>query len=605
VRLLPPELIPTRLVEPADKKPLPVREPKKPPRLWFFYFLAEFLRWLTVILWLRVPRQISREEYARRVREFLESMGGLWIQAGQLLALRRDLFSKVFCDELLKLTDHTDGFPMHMVRQIVEEEIGGRIEDHFDEFIEEPFAASSIGQLHMAHTRIEQVWVAVKVQRPWVREHFDHQLRFIRLIFGLVEKLRIIAHLRSREIIGELVYVMAEKIDYRLEASNIRRMRRSLKRHKVYVPKVFFRFSSRRVLVMEYIQGALMTDYIAVRNSDPETVRNWEMENNIEPRLAGRRLHTSLLRQVLEDNLFHGDLHPGNIVLLRNSQLAFIDFGTVGFMESEYLQKYTLFLRSLASKEYSKAADVLFLLGSTLPAIDTEEVKERLIRCFRAWETRTVTKDLPYEEKSLSTLYQEVLKILYQYRVPSTWLFLKVERTNLTLDASLKHLYPTMNYPDLIRRYFRQAQFRELVRTGIQITPEAVIGVRDLISLVPEIIYEFRLFQAPVIRRHAQLYQGQVTKIYYLLFILVRDFARLIFLSGTLMFAVFLQQKYPTAIEPLIGERFRSIAEGFPQLDSYQWLLLLVVFVYVYLNVRSLRNRLSEKEVRLPEGRTV
>src|SRR5262249_49637335 len=148
---------------------------------------------------------------------------------------RRDLFSKEFCDELSKLLDQTDGFPMPVVRQIIEEDIGSKIEDHFDEFVKEPFAASSIGQLHMAHARDEQVWVAVKVQRPWIAEHFSQQLRFIRFVFAVVEKLRLIPQLRSREIVNELGYVMAEKIDYRLEASNIRRMRRTLRKHKVYV----------------------------------------------------------------------------------------------------------------------------------------------------------------------------------------------------------------------------------------------------------------------------------------------------------------------------------------------------------------------------------
>src|SRR5262249_45443984 len=200
---------------------------------------------------------------------------------------------------------------------------------------------------------------------------------------------------------------------------------------------------------------------------------------------------------------------------------------------------------------------------------------------------------------------QEVLRILHQYRVPSQWLFLKVERTSLTLDASLMHLYPDMNYPELVRRYFRQAQFRALSRKNLQISAEPALGFRDLITLIPELIYEFRLFQAPVIRRQAQLYQGQVTKIYYLLFVIVRDAARLVFLSGALLFAVFLQQRYPASIEFLTGERFRSVAAGFPHLDTYQWLLLLMPLVYVYLNIRSIRNRLSEKEVRLPEGRTV
>jgi ubiquinone biosynthesis protein len=602
VRLLPQEDIPTRLVEPEDRPPLRIVEARAPSRFTLLRIFATFLRWLFTILWLRVPRRLTTEEYARRLRQFLESMGGLWIKAGQLLSLRRDLFSTQFCDELSKLLDHSDGFPFHMVRQTIEEDLGGKLEDHFDEFIEQPFAAASIGQLHMAHLRREQGWVAIKVQRPYIIENFQYQLTFIRILFNLIERLQIVQHLRPREIISELVYVMGEELDYRIEGSNIRRMRKTLRRHKIYVPNVFLRYSSRRILVMEYIQGVLITDYIKVLQSDPQRIALWERENNVDSRKAGTRLYYSLMRQVIEDNLFHGDLHPGNIVMLRNSRLAFIDFGTIGFMETEYLKKYSSFLQALAEREYSKAIDLLFLLSASLPEIDTAEVKEKLIRAIRAWETRTLTKALPYREKSLSNLHQDILRVMYQYQVPSTWLFLKLERTNLTVDASLMHLYPDMNYPLLIRKYFHQASEREIrKRQFSQLTPQALMGLVSALGTIPEMIDEYKVFQAPVIRRHAQLYQGGVTKVHYLLFVIFRDGVRLTFVAGVYLSLVFLQQRFPETIEPLTGSLLRGIGDTLPRYSDSGWALVFFILVYVHRNLRNMKNRLGEREVRLPQ----
>src|SRR5205807_10162398 len=156
----------------------------------------------------------------------------------------------------------------------------------------------------------------------------------------------------------------------------------------------------------------------------------------------------------------HGDLHPGNIVLLRNNRLALIDFGAVGSMEREYQQTYFMLMQSFATQDYAKAADCLFLISGALPPTDLTEVKQKLIRALRAWELRSYTKGLPYHTKSMSALANELIKILFQYECPADWSFLRITRAQETVDQSLMHLYPTANYKKMMVWYFRRTQKR-------------------------------------------------------------------------------------------------------------------------------------------------
>src|SRR3954453_9163366 len=109
-------------------------------------------------------------------------------------------------------------------------------------------------------------------------------------------------------------------------------MRKTLRKHNILVPKVFSRYTGRRILVMEFIDGVLMSDYIGLINADPARVTRWRAENNVDPVTVAHSLNNSMLRQIVEDNLFHADPHPGNIVLLRDSWIAFLDFGSIGFL---------------------------------------------------------------------------------------------------------------------------------------------------------------------------------------------------------------------------------------------------------------------------------
>src|SRR4029077_16077874 len=178
--------------------------------------------------------------------------------------------------------------------------------------------------------------LAVKIQRPHLSELLLQDMRVIRAGLALKRLLPLLSYFRWAEFLWELDQILREEIDYRVEEQSLRRMRRTLGMHGIRVPRVKRSLSTQRVLVMEYFDGVYMSEYIEAASGDAAGLRSWLYRNDIDPHKVARRLFLSFRRQLFEDNLFHGDLHPGNIMLLRGSEVALIDFGSVGRLEGEF-----------------------------------------------------------------------------------------------------------------------------------------------------------------------------------------------------------------------------------------------------------------------------
>jgi len=255
--MLSPALIPTRL-ETARPSRIVIRDVQPVSRFRNAATLIVLGRLCARLAWLRIRRRFDPGLVGTLVRDAFEHLGGLWLKAGQLLSLRVDLFSPAFCQQLALLQNRSSGFPTSVARQILEDELGTPIEDYFDEFGAQPFAVASIGQVYRARLRHEQVYVAVKIQKPFSDQLFARDLILIRWMVRLLRLVRFRTHMRWDLGYNELSNVMTEELDYHYEASALRRMRQALRRHHIYVPRLFARYSTRRVLVTEFIHAIRM-----------------------------------------------------------------------------------------------------------------------------------------------------------------------------------------------------------------------------------------------------------------------------------------------------------------------------------------------------------
>ena len=556
------------------------------------------LSFLYALAILHLKRRLDSGKAGELLRERFERLGGLWLKAGQLLSLRIDLFPQAFCQELAKLQNRSVGFSTPLAREIIEADLGAPIEHYFDEFGESPFAVASIGQVYRARLRHEGTYVAVKVQKPYAPEMFARDLVFIRWVVWLLQLIRFRAHMRWDLGYEELCEVMKEELDFHYEASSIRRMRKSLRGHRIYVPRVYPRYSTRRVLVTEFIHAVLMADYIKAADTDPQKLATWLNENNVDPRKVAKRLIHSIFRQLLEDNLYHGDLHPGNIVLLRNSRIALIDFGSTNFTEREYLQRFRMFIRALATRDYAKAGDLCLMLTASLPNIDTEEVKEKLIQALRSWATRTLVRELPYHDKSLDNATIHVVMILVGYRCTMAWAWLRIHRALTTLDTSLIYLYSDVNYTRMLQRYFHASERRRL---KAMLGPEMVRRSLNAYSMgldIQERVNEYTLFQGTLVRRHAQVFRGATTKVAAVMALFAQLIRTAIVIVGAFGVLLLFYQNDPSAVQAWLGPQLTRALGRLPQLDRPVWVVLALCYVYLVYLIVKVRKRLHERDAR-------
>ena len=303
---------------------------------------------------------LSTAERAKRLREALEQLGPTFSKLGQILSTRPGLLPHEFVEELSHLQDKVPPLTQAEVVAVMEQELQVPWEDVFESIDPEPLAAGTIGQVHRA--RLEDGdRVVVKVQRPTAREEI---LRDLGLLELFAEKAADRPALRELIDIPVLASNLAEslrrELDFRQEASNIERMREGLEPYdRLDVPRLYSELTTRRLLVMEEIQG------VPIRQA-PECDERTE---------AARQLLEAYYRQVLLNGFFHADPHPGNL-LWWNGKVYFLDLGMVGEVEPRLRELILLLLLAFLREDAHFLAEVMLMLSDEqAPDVDMEALE--------------------------------------------------------------------------------------------------------------------------------------------------------------------------------------------------------------------------------------
>ncbi|MBA3717530.1 MAG: universal stress protein [Actinobacteria bacterium] len=303
---------------------------------------------------------LSTAERAKRMREALEQLGPTFAKLGQILSTRPGLLPHEFVEELAHLQDKVPPLTQAEVVEVMEQELQVPWEDVFESIDPEPLAAGTIGQVHRA--RLEDGdRVVVKVQRPTAREEIFRDLGLLELF---AEKAASRPALRELIDIPVLAANLSEslrrELDFRQEASNIERMREVLEPYDgLDVPRLYSELTTRRLLVMEEIQG------VPIRDA-PESEERKE---------AARQLLEAYYRQVLQDGFFHADPHPGNL-LWWNDKVYFLDLGMVGEVEPRLRELILLLLLAFLREDAHFLAEVMLMLSDEqAPDVDMEALE--------------------------------------------------------------------------------------------------------------------------------------------------------------------------------------------------------------------------------------
>ncbi|QDZ39950.1 AarF/ABC1/UbiB kinase family protein [Euhalothece natronophila Z-M001] len=406
------------------------------------WILGRFFLHLKLDQWRGLEEQ-NKYKRARELRELLTKLGPTYIKVGQALSTRPDLVRKDFLDELTKLQDQLPPFDNAIAFNIIEKELERPVKDIYQEISPEPVAAASLGQVYRAvlHSGEE---VAVKVQRPNLEPILTLDLYIMR--WGISKIKRWLPLNLGHDltlIIDEFGNKLFEEIDYINEGKNAEQFANNFKNDEtVKIPKIYWDYSSYRVLTLEWINGFKLTDTqkIEAANLDQNEITEIGV-------VAG-------LRQLLEHGFFHADPHPGNLFVIPDGRMAYIDFGMMDQLEEETKETLATSIVHLLNKDYEKLAENFIFLGFLAPDTEIEPIVPALEQVLGNAMGESV------KNFNFKTITDEFSELMYDYpfRIPANFALIirsliTQEGLALTLDPNFKIV--EVAYPYVAQRLLR------------------------------------------------------------------------------------------------------------------------------------------------------
>jgi len=399
--------------------------------------------------WPRPKQEKDAEELSKsvRLRKVLEELGPTFIKLGQLLSTRPDIVPDEYLQEFKKLQEQVPPFPFERVRQTVEGELGDRLEALFQSFEQEPLAAASIGQVHKAVLNTGEQ-VAVKVQRPDIRNGIEEDLAILEEIANLVEKYSEMGRLYNvRGLVDEFKHIITMELNYHHEGRNAEKIKRNFTGEDVIlIPTIYWTHSTQKVLTMEFIKGIKLKD------------RGELIKEGYNTRKIVEKLGRIYIKQIFFDGSFHGDPHPGNIGVTADGDIFFLDFGIAGHLNEEQRILFNKMLLGLLSRNTERV-----IYGITSLGVVTEQTDKRLLH-FDLERLQERYFELPLKDLNLGEVLHDLMDIAFRHRIQLPPDFALLAKTFLTLEGLVSDLESDYSIAELV-----EPMSKELLRQQLSL----------------------------------------------------------------------------------------------------------------------------------------
>lgn len=311
------------------------------------------------------------DEIPVKLRLMLQELGTTFIKLGQLLSTRPDIVGDKIADELANLQDDNPAITYDQVKAIVEEELNGDIDELFEDFKHEHLATASIGQVHEAKL-ITGERVAVKIQKEGITDKIDLDLRIMKYVANRADKWN--PNLRKLNLPGimdEFDRSIHKEIDYNNEFMNMQRIELNFDNNpNIHIPATYAKYCSSKVLTMEFIEGTKLNDVYASTGDE------------FDKKLLAKSVLDSYLQQLFIDGFFHGDPHPGNVMILENNVVCYLDFGMMGFFDEEFKRNLSEVMILFVDQDVDGLINQLMYMDILDYDIDTKTLRRDLNDLF-------------------------------------------------------------------------------------------------------------------------------------------------------------------------------------------------------------------------------
>lgn len=385
------------------------------------------------------------EQLGRKISWFLSKEGGLYVKFGQILSNASHIFPDTFTKHLKKLQDQSHPIPFKKMKKRFYEEWKKNPKDVFTWFQESPIASASIAQVYVANYKHKKV--AVKVLYPGIEKKLLIDLKVIKNILKFLYTY--IFPIPYEELYRQLFNLFVLETNLTLELKNIEKMRFLFLDDKdVYIPKPERELSTKGILVMEYIQGIPW-------NQIPKVKSHKENKS-----IYGEKFIQTILKMVFQFGYFHADPHPGNLFLLENGKLCFIDFGAMGEIPEEDILGFILLLKNILDKNPKGVLEAMLQLGilkkedyheGLIPTMELSIHKiHLLLSSLGSWKGQLLT---PEDFEIFSLIRKDWGKISSRLQIPSS--YVSLQRLSDIVIGNIYGLDPYHSFLEYLEQPFR------------------------------------------------------------------------------------------------------------------------------------------------------
>lgn len=407
-----------------------------------------------------VENKFTKLTVGQRLRLSLEELGPTFIKLGQIISTRSDLLPQDIIEELEKLQDTVPPFPFEEVRNVIESELDDSLENIYAKFDEKPLAAASIAQVHLAEL-LSGKRVVVKVQRPKIERNIDLDLKILKDLAYFIDNHTKYGKLYDfSKMVQEFEITIKNELDFRIEGENAETFKKNFMKDKdVIVPNISWIHTTRRVLTMEYIDGIRLNDFEALEKA------------GLNRKVIAHNLATSIFNQILRDGFFHGDPHPGNIMVLEGNVIAFLDLGMVGKLSEE---RKTQFLKMLMGITFKNSK----LIIQGIVGLDAMSSRVNIKKLEKDIDTlRDKYLSVPLSEIKIGEVFNEIFNLAFSYNIVIPSEFTMLAKSLITLEGLVEKLDPQLNILEVAEPIAGKLMFR--IFSPEKIGKEFIGGIMD------------------------------------------------------------------------------------------------------------------------------
>lgn len=412
--------------------------------------------------------KLPDESIPKRIKNVLEELGPTYIKLGQMLSTRPDLIGIEIAKELESLRDNTPITPFNEIKNLIEKELGESITEIYKEIDETPLGSASIGQVHKGILLENNQEVAIKVQKPHVQETIESDLKIMKFLSEKIGKyINQTKIYNIPGILNEFERSIFKEIDYNEELINMKNLSYNFKGiHYIHIPTTYPQYCTQKIITMELIKG-----------NEVATIMNHECPEH-DKKLIAKRGVKSYFKQIMIDGFFHADPHPGNMMIMKNDVLCYIDEGMMGILDDDFREELAELILLLLSRNVDNIINQLIYMNILTSAQNTPDLKSDI--------NDLMNKYYGADLKDMHGGIQQLLKVIIKHNIQLPKEFVMIGRGIALIEDTGIKLDPNFNAVTELKKLSKKIIIQKYSLTRLsKVTSNYMLQIEHLAKDLP------------------------------------------------------------------------------------------------------------------------